>query len=325
MQTRHLGTSGLELTAIGLGTWAIGGGDWDFGWGPQDDSESVAAIHKALDLGINWVDTAAAYGLGHGEEIVGRALKGRRGGVIVATKCGLVWDDPKVGKVRGSLKAESVRREAEASLRRLGTDCIDLYQIHWPNPDADIEEAWTAIAKLAEEGKVRHAGVSNFSVEQIKRVHRIHPVASLQPPYNMLDRRAECELLEFCAEQGIGVVAYSPMASGLLTGKYDKRKIADLPPKDWRHRADRFQEPELSANLDLVEHLKAIAAREGHSLGELAVAWVLRRPEVTSGIVGARRPSQIEAIAPAGDWRLAPDIVAEIDDLLAQREARLAA
>lgn len=321
MKKRKLGFTDLELTTIGFGAWAIGGGNWEWGWGPQEDRDSLAAIQRGLDLGINWIDTAAAYGLGHSEEMVGKALKGRRDAVTVATKCGLAWDDPSSGKVINRLKAESVREEAEGSLRRLGVDVIDLYQIHWPVPDADLEEGWTEIARLIEEGKVRYGGVSNFSVEQIKRCQAIHPVASLQPPYSMLDREAEADLLAFCAENRIGVVAYSPMASGLLTGKYDRKRIEALPDQDWRKsRSEHFQEPELSANLKLIEALGEIARRESISLVELAVAWVLRRGEVTAAIVGARRPDQIEGIAPASDLELSQEVLEEIDGLLSERQ-----
>jgi aryl-alcohol dehydrogenase-like predicted oxidoreductase len=321
MQTRRLGATDLNLTVIGFGAWAAGG-PWAFGWGPQDDNDSIAAIHRALELGVNWIDTAAAYGLGHSEEVVGRAIKGRRDQVIVATKCGLVWDEQSYRRreVFNRLKASSVRQEAEGSLRRLGVDVIDLYQVHWPDPDPDLEEGWGEIARLVKEGKVRYAGASNFSVDQLRRVQAIHPVASLQPPYNMLDRGVEQELLPFCAQQKIGVVAYSPMASGLLTGKYNAQRIAQLPADDMRYRKGYFMEPNLSANLALIEKLRPIAERSGHSLGQLAVAWVLRRPELTSAIVGARRPDQIEAIVPAAEWRLTPAEAAEIDALLAERE-----
>jgi aryl-alcohol dehydrogenase-like predicted oxidoreductase len=326
MLKRKLGFTDLHLTTLGFGAWAVGGGKWEWGWGPQEDQDSISAIHKALDLGINWIDTAAAYGLGHSEEVVGRALKGRRDQVILATKCSLVWEDPSTGKISDRLKAWSVRQEAENSLRRLGTDVIDLYQIHWPRPDADIEEGWAEIARLVEEGKVRYAGVSNFSVSQIRRVQAIHPVASLQPPYSMLDREVETDLLGYCAQNEIGVIAYSPMASGLLTGKYTPEKIAQLPPEDWRaSRSDHFQEPELSANLTLVAGLQALAERRGHRVGELAVAWVLRRPEVTAAIVGARNAAQITQLIPAGDWILSADDLHEIDLLLAERDRSLAA
>lgn len=323
MQTRKLGFSELKLTTIGFGAWAIGGGNWDWGWGPQDDAESISTIHRALDLGINWIDTAAAYGLGHSEEIVAIALKGRREQVFLATKCSLVWDTPQDYKVYNRLKAWSVRQECENSLRRLNTEVIDLYQIHWPNPDADIEEGWAEIARLIQEGKVRYAGVSNFSVQQMRRAQAIHPIASLQPEYSMLAREPENELLAYCAENHIGVIAYSPMASGLLTGKYNRQKVAALPPTDWRvTKNEYFREPSLTLNLEMVESLRSIAERNNRSLGELAVAWVLRRPEVTAAIVGARRPDQIAETALAGDWALSDDEQLAIDRILEGRQAK---
>lgn len=325
MQTRQLGTSDLHLTTVGLGTWAIGGSGWSFAWGEQDDKESIAAIHRALDLGINWIDTAAVYGFGHSETVVGRALKDRsdRDDILIATKCGRVWDegDP---KPYGRLTAASVRKECEDSLRRLGIDVIDLYQIHWPDPDEDIEEAWTTVAELIEEGKVRYGGVSNFNVEQMERVRAIHPITSLQPPYSMLKRGVEDAILPYCGDHNIGVVAYSPMQAGLLTGKFSKEHVRNLPEDDWRKGHPLFTEPQLSVNLELVDKLEPIAARNGKTLPQLAIAWVLRRPEVTAAIVGARRPSQIEETAPAGDWNLSDEDIAEIDDLLEEREAALA-
>ena len=321
MQTRKLGFSDLHLTIVGLGTWAIGG-EWAYGWGPQDDAESIGAIRRALDLGINWLDTAPAYGLGHSEEVVGRAIAGRRDEVIIATKCSLVWDENR--KVGGRLKAESVRREAEASLRRLNVEVIDLYQIHWPNPDEDIEEGWGVIADLIKEGKVRYGGVSNFSVAQLRRVQPIHPVASLQPPYSMLRRGVEDELYPYCAANDIGVIAYSPMQAGLLTGKFTRERVESLPNGDWRKRSEEFQEPQLSVNLALVDKLRPIAERNGRTLAQLAIAWVLRRPELTAAIVGARRPSQIEETAQAGDWELSAEDIAEIGALLVEREQMLA-
>ncbi|MCL4297858.1 MAG: aldo/keto reductase [Anaerolineae bacterium] len=319
MQTRQLGYSNLHLTTIGLGAWAIGGGGWIYGWGSQDDADSIAAIRHALDLGINWVDTAAVYGAGHSEEVVGQALVGRRGEVIVATKCGRIMESL-TDQPYGRLTADSVRREAEASLRRLKTEVIDLYQIHWPDPDEEIEEGWGAIADLIREGKVRYGGVSNFSVAQLQRIQPIHPVASVQPPYSMLRRGVEEELLAYCAANNIGVIVYSPMQAGLLTGKMTRERIAAMPADDWRARNELFQEPQLSANLELVEALRPIAARQGRTVAQLAIAWVLRRPEVTAAIVGARNPAQIEETAPAGDWRLSAEEVAQIDALLAKRD-----
>ncbi len=323
MHTRKLGYTDLELTTVGLGTWAIGG-PWDFGWGPQDDEESVSTIHRALDLGINWIDTAPAYGLGHSEEIVGRVIAARRGRPIIATKCGRVWDDPSAGRVKGRLSAKSVRAEAEASLRRLGVDVIDLYQIHWPDPDHQIEEAWEEIARLVDEGKVRYAGVSNFTVAQIRRVQQIHPVASLQPPYSMIRREVENELLDYCLQNDIGVIPYSPMQAGLLTGKFTRESVRSLPVDDWRRRSAHFNEPELSANLDLVERLRPIATGAGRGLAELAIAWVLRHPAVTAAIVGARRPSQIEVTALAAAWTLTAGEIDGIEELLTRREAGVA-
>lgn len=324
MQTRKLGYTDLHLTTMGLGTWAIGGGGWQWSWGSQDDAASIAALQRGLELGINWIDTAAAYGLGHAEEIVGKAVAGRRDQVMVATKCSLVWEEGSPN-ISGRLKADSVRREAEASLRRLQVEVIDLYQIHWPNPDDDIEEGWGAIAGLIQEGKVRYGGVSNFNLEQLKRVQAIHPVASLQPPYSMLERDVERELLPYCAANNIGVIVYSPMQTGLLTGKFTRERIASLPADDWRKdRNPHFQEPALSANLTLIEGLRPIAERHGKSVAQLAIAWVLRRPEVTGAIVGVRRPSHIEETVGAGDWNLSPEVIAEIDELLAERERALA-
>jgi len=322
MQTRQLGDSELEFTTLGLGTWAIGGGDWDFGWGPQDDKESVAAIQRALDLGVNWIDTAAIYGLGHAEEVVAKAIAGRRDQVIVATKCGLRWDEGTTTPF-GQLDSASVREEAEASLRRLDVDVIDLYQVHWPNPDEDVEEAWSTIAELIDEGKVRYAGVSNFTVAQLERIQEIHPVTSLQPPYSMLERGVEDDLLEYCAAHSIGVIAYSPMKAGLLTGKYTREKIDALPKEDWRRGSDQFKEPRLSANLKLIEQLKPIAERNNLSMGQLAIAWVLRRPEVTAAIVGARRPQQIEETVKAGNKTLMKADIEQIQALLAEHERAL--
>lgn len=324
MHKRNLGFTDMELTTCGFGAWAVGG-KWDWGWGAQDDAESIAAIHRALDLGINWIDTAPAYGLGHSEEIVGKAIKRRQDQIYIATKCGLVWEGRSDGTVGNRLKGWSVRQEAENSLRRLGVDVIDLYQVHWPNPDEDIEEGWTEIARLVEEGKVRYAGTSNFSVEQLKRVQKIHPIASLQPEYSMLERSVEKELLAFCAENQIGVIAYSPMASGLLTGKYTRATLESIAADDWRRKySEHFREPALTANFALVEKLVEIARRYHRTAGELAIAWVLRRPEVTAAIVGARRPGQIEEIAPASDWQLSAEVIEEIEDLLTAKDAQIA-
>ncbi|MBO6574724.1 MAG: aldo/keto reductase [Rhodothermales bacterium] len=317
MKTRRLGKTDLELTTVGLGTWAIGG-PWDWGWGPQDDETSIRTIHRALDLGINWLDTAPCYGLGHSEEVVGRAVALRRDEVYIATKCGLVWDDPSTLKVYGRLTRESVLQEAEDSLRRLAVDVIDLYQIHWPNPEEDIEAAWEAMAMLKEQGKVRHIGVSNFSVAQMRRLQSIHPIASLQPPYSMLERGFEGELNTFCREQGIGVVPYSPMQAGLLTGAFSQERLAGLPDDDWRRKNRHFQEPRFSRNLDLVGGLRPIADRLGCTLAQLAVAWTLRDDVVTAAIVGARTSDQIERTAPAAEVVLDATAVSEIEMLLSE-------
>jgi aryl-alcohol dehydrogenase-like predicted oxidoreductase len=331
VRRRVLGTSGLELTVIGLGTWAIGGPDWQYGWGPQTDQDSIATIHRALDLGINWIDTAAAYGLGRSEEVVGKAVKGRRDKVILATKCSLTWD-PGQRVIINNLKAASVRAEIEASLRRLSTDHIDLYQIHWPDPEPDIEEGWEEISRAVKAGKIRFAGVSNFNVAQMKRIAKIHPIASLQPPYSMLRRDVEQEILPFCKANGIGVICYSPMQMGILTGGFTRERAAALPKNDQRSRNPNYSEPALSANLELVEKLGPIAVRHGAvaaaaasggAVGGLAIAWVLRRPELTAAIVGARRPPQIEELLGAADWDLSSQELSEIDALLAAREARL--
>src|SRR3984893_9576611 len=310
MDTRQLGTSDLHITPIGFGAWAIGGSGWQFAWGGQDDGDSIATIREALDAGVNWIDTAAVYGLGHSEEIVARALEGVPVRPYVFTKCSMVWD--KRRKIGHSLKAESIRRECEASLRRLKIDAIDLYQIHWPDPDEDIEEGWTAMAALQREGKVRYIGLSNFSVAQMKRAQLIGPITSLQPPYSLLHREIEPEMLPFVAQEKIAVVAYSPMASGLLTGAMTRERIAGLPADDWRKVHTDFREPRLSRNLELVKLLRAIGERHGRSPGEVAVAWVLRNPVVSGAIVGARRPGQARGISGAADFRLNPGELAEI-------------
>ncbi len=321
MKKKKLGNTGLEITRIGLGTWAIGGPGWVYAWGSQDDAASSRAIHKALELGINWIDTAAAYGLGHSEEVVGRAVAGRRDKVIIATKCGLVWD-PGNPAPYGRLKAESVRRELEESLKRLGTDYIDLYQIHWPKPDEDVEEGWAEIARQVKLGKIRYAGVSNFSVSQLERVRKIHPVSSLQPPYSMLKRGVEDEILPYCAKNGIGVVVYSPMQAGILSGGFTRERAENLPDDDWRKKAPAYMEPELSRNLRLVERLAGFAGPRGRSVGELAIAWVNRRPEVTAAIVGGRSPEQVQELAGAADWDLTPEEVAFVEKLLSERAAQ---
>ncbi len=322
MKKRRLGYTDLNVSPIGLGTWAMGGGGWSFGWGPQDDEESVATIRTALEQGVNWIDTAAVYGLGHSEEVVGQAIKGLREKVIIATKCGLVWDER--GKISGRLKGESIRREVEESLLRLDIEVIDLYQIHWPDPKREIEEAWSTMADLVKEGKVRYIGVSNFNVKQLERIRPIHPVASLQPPYSMLKRGIEDELLNYCQAHNIGVIVYSPMECGLLTGKYTKESIQNLPEDDWRRiKNPHFRKPELSANLKLVEELCPIAERNGRTIAQLVVAWVLHRPEVTAAIVGARHSPQIKETVVAGEWALSQGDITAIEALLKEREKKI--
>ena len=315
MQTRRLGNSDLHITPIGFGAWAIGGGDWAFGWGGQDDAQSVAAIREALDLGINWIDTAAVYGLGHSEEVVAKALEGIAERPLVFTKCGRVWDENRqIGK---RIKAASIRHECEASLRRLNVNVIDLYQMHWPEPDEDIEEGWQEMVQLKEEGKVRWIGVSNFSAEHMARVSKYGEITSLQPPYSMIRPEVEESILPHCLENNIGVIAYSPMASGLLTGTMTRERIAAMPADDWRKEKNKYyQEPLLSRNLRLAELLRTIASRHGKSAGEAAIAWVLRHPAITAAIVGARRPGQLKELLGAADWRLTPSEVSEIDGFM---------
>lgn len=305
----------MELTTVGLGTWAHGGADWRFGWGPQDDELSVKTIRAAMDAGINWVDCAAVYGLGHAEEVLGRALRELKQKPFVATKCSLVWDERR--NVSSNLKADSVKAECEASLRRLGVDRIDLYQVHWPMPDAQIEEGWGAVADLVREGKARYGGVSNFSVAHMERVRAIHPVASLQPPYSMLKREIEKDILPYCAQHRIGVIAYSPLQKGLLTGKVTREYVASLAQEDHRVKLDpMFRDPELSAILRKVEALRPIAARCGITPAQLAIAWVLRRSELTAAIVGGRTPEQIHGTATAMDVELSAADIAEIEGVL---------
>ena len=316
MNTRRLGQSDLEITPVGFGAWAIGGGGWKYGWGPQDDGEAVAAIRAALDMGVNWIDTAAVYGLGHSEELVARALEGVRRRPYIFIKCERVWDER--GEIGGCLKAQSIRRECEASLRRLRVDALDLYQVHWPQPEQDIEEGWATLAAMRKEGKVRNIGVSNFDVPQMRRALAIAPIASLQPRYSLIHREIEQEILPFAAGQDIGVIAYSPMASGLLTGAMSRERIAKLPHDDWRTQSGDFKEPHLSRNLALAGLLEAIGKRHGRSPGEAAVAWVLRSPAVTGAIVGARRPEQVRGSFGGGEFRLSAAELAEIEAFLEQ-------
>jgi aryl-alcohol dehydrogenase-like predicted oxidoreductase len=314
METRKLGNSDIKITPVGYGAWAIGGSGWEFGWGAQDDADSLAAIHRALELGVNWIDTAAVYGLGHSEEIVAHALKEWRGPrPYVFTKCVLRWDEK--GKVHQEFSADSIRRECEDSLRRLQVEIIDLYQIHWPPDDngPSLEEAWQTLAALKKEGKVRWIGVSNFNVEQLKRAAKIAPVTSLQPPYSLIRRKIETEILPYCEKQRIGVIVYAPMASGLLTGAMTHERAAALPADDFRSRNPEFRDPRLSKNLDLVERLRHVGARHGRAPGEVAIAWTLRLPAVTGAIVGARNAKQAEGIMRAGELKLSPEEIAEIE------------
>jgi aryl-alcohol dehydrogenase-like predicted oxidoreductase len=316
MKTRKLGNSDLFITPQGFGSWAIGGAGWQFAWGRQNDNESVAAIHRALELGVNWIDTAAVYGLGHSEEIVARALETWAGPrPLVFTKCGLRWNEQ--GEVRRVLKAASIRQECEDSLRRLKLEAIDLYQIHWPVDDtAELEAGWSTMAQLQREGKVRWIGVSNFNVEQLSRVQAIAPVTSLQPPYSLVHPDVEREILPFCQREGIGVIVYSPMASGLLTGAMTRERILSLPENDWRKHETEFNEPRLSAHLELAERLRSVGDRHHCSPGAVAVAWTLRNKAVTGAIVGARRPEQVAGVIAAASIHLSERDLAEISGLV---------
>lgn len=313
---RTLGNSDLQLTPIGFGAWAIGGGNWEFAWGPQDDKESVDAIHRALDLGVNWIDTAAVYGLGHSEEVVGRAIKTTSHKPYVFTKCSMRWNADR--SIYRSLKADSLAEEIESSLRRLGVETIDLYQIHWPNPEAELEEGWETLAKFREQGKLRWIGVSNFNVEQMERAQKIAPITSLQPPYSMLRRAIEAEVLPFALANHIGVINYSPMVSGLLTGKMTAERVAAMPADDWRRRGIEFNEPRLSRNMKLVELLREIGSGHGVQPGVVAVAWTLRNPAITAAIVGGRNAAQVEGVTPALSFRLSDDEFARINQFLAE-------
>ncbi len=320
MKTRRLGNSELQITTVGLGTWAIGG-PWQYGWGPQDDRDAVDTIIASAEYGVNWIDTAAIYGLGHSEELVGKALKQMKEKPIIATKCGLRWND-KREKV-SCLDPDSIIKECIKSLERLDIDQIDLWQMHWPEPDEKIEYAWEAMAKMVEEGYVRYIGVSNYSIEQMERVKKIHPITSLQPPYSMIQRGIEKDLLPYCKENNIGVVVYSPMQKGILTGKYDHEKIKQLPDSDHRKRSHEFVEPELSANMELVEGLRPIAEKNGISMPQLTIAWTIRTDSVTSAIAGARRPDQIEETSHASNIELSQEDLDRIGELLNERESKI--
>jgi aryl-alcohol dehydrogenase-like predicted oxidoreductase len=311
LRTTRLGETGLEITRLGVGAWAIGGGGWEFGWGPQEDEESIAAIHRALDLGVNWIDTAAAYGFGRSEEVVGRALDGLQHRPYVFTKCSLL--EGRDRRVVHNLKRDSILREAENSLERLRIDAIDLYQIHWPIPEEDIEEGWAALVELKDQGLVRHIGVSNFDIEQLRRTQQIAPVETLQPQYSLIEREAERDLLPFAESERTGVIVYSPMGSGMLTGGMTRERVESLPDDDWRNHDPRFQEPQLSKHLALVERLKHVAARYDTSPGAVAVAWALRNPAVDGAIVGFRRPAQVDPILTAANLDLTDQDLTEIE------------
>jgi aryl-alcohol dehydrogenase-like predicted oxidoreductase len=312
---RTLGNSDLKLTPIGFGAWAIGGGNWDFAWGPQEDSASIASIRRAIELGINWIDTAAIYGLGHSEEVVGQALEGLSERPLIFTKCSMRWHKDR--SIYRSLTKASVTEELENSLRRLKLDAVDLYQIHWPNPEEEVDEGWETMARLKEQGKIRAIGVSNFTVEQMKRAHKIAPITSLQPPYSMLRRAIEAEILPFCLENHIGVINYAPMASGLLTGAMTRERVASLPKDDWRRKGVLFTEPAFTKNLALIEQLRQIGVAHGVGPGIVAIAWTLHHPAITAAIVGARSPKQVEGNLPAATFRLTDGEFARIHEYLA--------
>jgi aryl-alcohol dehydrogenase-like predicted oxidoreductase len=312
MNQVELGRTGLAITRVGFGAWAIGGGDYKFGWGEQDDRESIAAIGRALELGVNWIDTAAIYGIGRSERVVGQALRELDVQPLVFTKCSRVVDE--TGAITGSLKRDSIRRELEGSLERLGLDALDLYQLHWPIPEEDIEEGWATLAELKAEGLVRHIGVSNFNVAQLERIQPIAPVETLQPPYSLVARDVEDEILPYCAEHGIGVISYSPMGSGILTGTMTRERIEAMPEDDWRRNSARFQEPELSRNLALASRLAAVGERHGATAGAVAIAWVLANPAVSAAIVGLRRPDQVADVVAGAALELS---VAELEEIAA--------
>lgn len=314
MEKRRLGNTDMQITPIGFGAWALGGGNWVYSWGPQDDNESIAAIHHALDLGINWIDTAAGYGLGHSEEVVGQALAGMTERPYIFTKCSLPWNER--GEITASMKRDSIRRECEDSLRRLKINAIDLYQIHWPNPDEDIEEGWATLAELQREGKVRWIGVSNFSIAQMQRAEKISPISSLQPPYSLIRPQVEQEILPYCQKHNIGVIVYSPMYSGLLSGKMTAERIKNLPSDDWRQRDPEFQMPKLEKNLKFVSALAEIGERHGMEPGVVAIAWTLRQPSVTGAIVGMRRPNQVDGIFPSATFRLSSQETEQLNAII---------
>lgn len=314
MQTKRLGNSDLEITSLGVGAWAIGGGGWAFGWGPQDDNESIDAIRGAIDKGINWIDTAAVYGLGHSEEVVAKAISGMSKRPYIFTKCARIWNEK--GEIGKSLKGDSIRRELEASLRRLKVDVIDLYQIHWPEPDEDVEEGWAAMAKLKEEGKVRWIGVSNFNQAQMARAQAIAPITSLQPPYSLVQREVEADILPHAAATNVGTIVYSPMKNGLLSGRMTKSRVENFPEDDFRKRSPYFQEPRLTATLNLVEDLRPMAAKYDCTVGEIAIAWALRHPAVTGAIVGVRNRGQLDGVLKSANLNVEAADFQQIEDLL---------
>lgn len=322
MRLKQLGNNDIHLSAMGLGAWAIGGGGYKYGWGPQEDQDSIATIRRAVELGINWIDTAPVYGGGHSERVVGQAIKGIRDKVFISTKCGVKMAENQEDLLF-NLKKENIRSEVEASLKNLNTDVIDLYQIHIPVPEEDLEEAWNTLAELKKEGKIRFPGVSNFTVELLQQIQAIHQVAFIQPEYSIPEPSIEDGMLDYCAKNNIGIISYSPMYRGLLTGKFTKERAESLPQDDNRLTLDNFHEPFLSENLKLVEKLRPIAERNNKTLPQLAIAWVLRRSEVTAAIVGARKPSQIEQTAPAGDWVLSEKYKKELDKILNEHYAHL--
>lgn len=310
MRTTPLGTTGMQISRVGFGAWAIGGGGWDWGWGRQGDDDSVAAIHRALELGVNWIDTAAQYGFGHSEEVVGRAIAGLAERPFVFTKCGQP-EGPGRTTLR-SLRRDSLRRELEGSLTRLGVDALDLWQIHFPIPDEDLEVGWSALAEARDEGLVRHIGVSNFDVAQLRRAQRIAPVETLQPQYSLIAREAGDGILPFAEGEGIGVIVYSPMGSGMLSGGMTRARIEALPGDDWRAHDARFREPLLTEHLALVERLGEVAARHDTTPGAVAVAWALRNPGVDGAIVGFRRPDQVDPLMAAAHLDLTDEDLATI-------------
>lgn len=321
MRTQKLGYTELNFSKIGFGTWALGGEGWKFSWGPQDDKVSIKTIYHALDKGINWIDTAAVYGLGHAEEVVGAALEGLSPKPYIATKCSRRWTEKK--EIYSALKRNSIIEEAENSLRRLRIEVIDLFQLHWPRPEEDIEEAWDTIATLVKQGKVRYGGVSNFNIHQMERIKNILPIASLQPPYSMLSREIENGVINYCSKNKIGIICYSPLYKGLLTGKMTRERIQNLPSSDHRCNDPRFHDPELSIDLDLVHKLQKIASEKGITVSQLSLAWILRHSEITSAIAGGRSPEQIEETAQAADIFLNPQDVEKIEKLLITRDKLL--